>query len=840
MSNNWLVNHAINNVWCDPSIDGQYTMQLAKLSNPEGDTYGMQVSGFSILLPTDTDWYHVYQIGNMSTAYVGIPQLHDVWNRLDQVLDVHGSNIKVYGIDGRLYPNSLIWIRQLNNDNVILALSDDEKQIDLKTTTIYVSFYDGQFRNTPAYTDEYKLGSYSKLVRNQAEIENVFRQYQLEVAKRGSTQAYVNGRAVSNLTNETVEPWDYVDIIRDGIVRESYSFNVKDLLTFNSTLDKARKYLIHPNKNTTDLDFTNDYEIFIYNKLDGRYFPIHRSSTIRQLTHRDLSISVQTIQDIRLLAGWPSLDDLIIKVNIRWSGLERKLIHETTQISELYKMSDECIVNAMVGINSTIVEWQAANLEQSNYCRLMAARYYDIDKQKVTDVYGYNAVSKYISDTPIKAKAGLLTLPPLINGKVSVYEYDADGNYLGLNIINHLDNVDYTPVNVNCQLIEPLIGVTSETPPVHFDAVNFTVVDGFNYRFFKSPKKDGTPTYANYVDITDTDEYSIGEHGKVLWNLDLTKFTPAVASDASILHYTTIESMEDGIIDFQVCGVVDGDKEIPYHPYSLSLYIGQHQLLPEIDYCVQWPRIIVFSKMRLGNEANFAEIPITVRAVGLTKKYEAAKIGYVVDGLLSNNTRFDLNDVEVNRIVVAGQLKHHSDVHFREDQAVGIAGISNGTPYIVDDTIIPLRNVITYKDSIYTLKMKERELRHRLEDYLSIYIPQAPTVVHNPIANRYKTFSPIMNKIISDLYDKILVPVEDDATNLISTQQFDSIMENYLQYLSFDPIRNGVNTNYVVVEPHAYAAIITLTALQYSLIERINKRYLGNKIVLNKLLTVRG
>lgn len=839
--NNWLVCHTRDNVWCDPSNDHKVTVGLARISEPAGETYGMRVSEYSIKLPTVSEWYHVYQIGNLSASYVGIKELWDGWSRLDRVINEYGVNIKVYSADGRTYPLSLVWIRQLPNDNVILAIKNFDKQMDLQETKLFACFYDGEFRHSSGYSDSFTTTIFSDIMQNQMVLENTFRAYQNEKSKPGQVQAYVNGYAVENLDSESAEVWDYVEFVRDGIVKESHDFMIKDLTAFNSKLDAKRKYLLHPPKGCEDIEFTNDVEIFLYNGNDGRYFPIHFTYTLRQVTHHDFSIDTHVVNEILQAAGWKSSDDVKLRLNVRYSGINRELIYEHTQLRELYKMSDECIYNAMAGINSTVVEWQAATLENSLYNRIMATRYTSLNRSDSTKMYGYHAISKYIADCPLKCnKDGSFRLPPLVRGKVSVFEYTEDGRLLGVNVIDHIYESPYRAVNADCKLIEPLIGEVSDEASIYYDAKDFTLKPCVNYRFYKTPKKNGDIPYRVFEDITDTDQYSIVD-GKVVWTFDTDIFMATVVSDERILYYTHNANLVDGVIDFNVVSDQSANGfSCPYAPAALSLSIGDHQLIAEVDYHVEWPRIVIFSKERLGSEDNFSSIPVKIRAIGLGAEYKSSAPGFVIDGILSNDNRFDLRDSKVVRIVVDGKLRHRDDVIFREDTSVSMHDVTNGLPYVVDNTMVPLRNIIDREKSEYELRTIDEELEGRVEDYLSVFIPQAPTVEHNPIPRRYRLFSVLLNKIIHDLDTGILNPVEDDERNLISTAQFDTIMKPYLKWLDIDPIRLGVDTRYLVVEPHAYETPIQLSPLDFSLVERVNDRYLGNKIVLNKLLAIKG
>ena len=49
----------------------------------------------------------------------------------------------------------------------------------------------------------------------------------------------------------------------------------------------------------------------------------------------------------------------------------------------------------------------------------------------------------------------------------------------------------------------------------------------------------------------------------------------------------------------------------------------------------------------------------------------------------------------------------------------------------------------------------------------------------------------------------------------------------------------GVDLKYVEVHPHDGYDVIELSALQYSVVARVNERYLNDQVVLNNLLNIK-
>ncbi|EMW1793799.1 hypothetical protein AAEP15_004688, partial [Salmonella enterica subsp. enterica serovar Chester] len=75
-------------------------------------------------------------------------------------------------------------------------------------------------------------------------------------------------------------------------------------------------------------------------------------------------------------------------------------LYNSSHVHDLYRLTDELIIDAMIGANANVTEWQAANLEQAAFNRLAAAKLENINRDLCTDAYGYNAVTRYAADTP--------------------------------------------------------------------------------------------------------------------------------------------------------------------------------------------------------------------------------------------------------------------------------------------------------------------------------------------------------------------------------------------------------------------------------------------------------
>ena len=846
MTNGWLVNHALQNVWCQPSIDARYLVKPARLSPPEGEVYGMVVSEHSIRLPKAETWFHVFQIGNFDLSVIGVTQPWRGWAKLDNICNTFNTHIMLYNIHGRTLPLSLAYMRILDNNNVIVALERYDLQADFSSDDLFIRFYDGKFKYSADYTDDYKSYTNSKVMRSGEDIFNFVVEYQQAKAKAGYTYVFINGYAVTNITIDNVKVWDYVEYFHDGLVKEVVTFSVKSLPTFTSVLDGKRKYILHPPKKSATIDFYNDVEIFLYNGTDGRYFTTHRSESLRQLTHRDFIVPTQDLQRYATYESkWLGLDNMKLQLTIRRSGMDRPLIFEEHRIHELYKLTDAQIVGAMTGVDSLLTEWQAANLERSDYLKVMAGKYRNITNLLCTSAYGYNSISSLVAMTPQKTVLDngqyIAQLPPLLARNCTVYEYDDNGHLLGYYTTTGDATDVYRCKNAACRTIEAIEGLGSKTLDINWNAKLYQVEEGINYRFYTDTLVSGVESY-HYTDVTNTDAYAIDDNGVVDWAIDQTRRRPIVWSDKRFLAYSFVESLSDGMIKFSISHTrsdLNADFPLLFQPEKLELWMNGRSLIQNLDYFVKWPEVVICCKSYLTYDASGKVISpsITVRCRNVSAELVVPEYGFVVNGLLSNNRQFDVRDDKVVRLVVDGAVKSREELSFREDLSIAVNNGLNGKPYLIDDPTIPLRQIIT--GSTYDLRDTARDIDQRVEAYMSVRFPTPLVATENVITDKYKLVSPLLNKMVNDLLKGLLVPLEDDETNYISTQQFDTMMSNYEYLVDFDPTVLGVDLKYVEIHPHNTYEMIELTPIQYAMIERANFRYLRNSVVLNKLLRVK-
>ena len=206
-------------------------------------------------------------------------------------------------------------------------------------------------------------------------------------------------------------------------------------------------------------------------------------------------------------------------------------------------------------------------------------------------------------------------------------------------------------------------------------------------------------------------------------------------------------------------------------------------------------------------------------------------------GVLSNNNRFDIRDDKVLRIVVGGALKTREDLTFSElHSGVSITDPLNGTPYMVKDLYVPVKQFTTR--TTYELWTEAKHIDKTVSDYLSKKIPQPARPAPSALVNRYQLFSPFCCKLILDLkYGRLNIPQKPDG---YTRQDVVEICAPYEYLMKYDPVQgeNAQDARYVVIHPHSLTNTLSLPAREYQFMLQVVKHYTNDLVSLSPSVVV--
>lgn len=849
----FLINHARQHVWCAPSQDRQVQLKLARLTPINGVEDYWQVLWERIPLPSQDERYHVYQLGQRHPRLLGLLPKKGVWIPLSEHCNRNNLIVDLYSKRGISYPRTLAYLLINKDQNLLLAVKEHPRvDFNLSQESLFLRVYSNAYfssdRADPEEDYTYVGGGHVD------RVESLYlwqRDYHDRMAMKGVVYAYHNGRLVSDLSPAFITVGDMVEYVHDTTIKRVVEFKVKDLATFNSILDKKRKYLLHHGGMLNDtIEYRDDIDLWLIRReptgrWKGVYFHKNQEDAMRMVTHRDYSIPVPYVDAyVADHTDFTSADQLTVRMHVRDSGFYRPLVYEHNRIHELYKLSDEEVKAAMLGLDSTVPEWRADNLEQSMYTAIMRSDGMSIDRQMVQSAYGYNAMSVLLANTPqrvvVDPTRNYVTLPFGLRYNSTLYEYDSKG--ILLTYRTHKVGDRYYPSDVNCSYVEGIVGLGGLYMGDRYGNHTQVIPGEHNYRFYRAPIIGGRVS-DRWEDVSDTEHYTYAS-GKVVWNHDQTKWYGMIRSDAEFLTYRFDLDRRDGLLVFSILSkeLREGKeftRPLGVPPGKLELWLNGKTLIEGLDFRVRWPEVVITNKEYLveGSQS------IVVRGTGFCQtdltRHPVEDYGFIEHGLLSRNSRFDLRDDRVVKCTVRGQLVLKEDLHFSEaDDGVYHPQLKNGSPYLVDEIVVPMRGLSV--DDTYSLREKSRAVDGRVSDYLGRKIPDLEKEHPSMIPERYMVHSPFCSKIIYDLMNGLLA-TDGRLGRHYSDQDIRAWLKGYETWLDYDPTQRGleVDDRYVIIHPHNRLVELELDIYQYTFVERVIRLYLFNKVDLTRFISVR-
>ena len=832
----WLINHAEQNVWAKPGLDGQLNIKLSRVSSRNLDRTYLNVHGETVSLPTQGDFYAIYNVGYLHAkrGQLNINH-HEGWVKLSTVVNRTGAMVFVYDINGKRQPAVRVFAKRLLCDGLIFAIKADAKLLDVRNSQLYLRVYDHYIKHDSEEGNANGLTLVTQTPTDGYNLSQLIDYYNQLKLQEPSLRCFVNGIYREGLTTTNVFLKDIVEFYVDGSVKRVVRLPVSGMRNFMSTLDDTKKYLVHFPK-TDSFDFHDDIDVYLWNGQEGRYYNKHFRSSMTQLTHGDFALSAKQIEEYTVELEASNLEVLFF---IKKSGFSRELLFNDYRIHELYRLSDTEIVNVMTGLNSTLPFWRASELEKSDVNRLRTCELRDIDHKLSSDAYGYNAALYYSANTPMKTEVAedgraYAVLPALVEEESTVYEYNLAGHLNGW--WTH-QQATYICRRNDTHIVEAIPGFGGEDLNIVWGADGLLISRYQSYRFYLQKLSEGVPI-EEYIDVTgDDDIVEVDDGFKLTWNYDTERYRSVVLSDKRHLIYKETISESEGLIRVGVKHKLPSGAMVPcpFKFATLEVFLNNKPMVYGIDYLVDWPSITINNKTQLkpGSDQE-----VVVRARVPAAELVSPKTGFVVGGLLSENDHYDIKDDKVNRIVIGGSIKTQDAVKFREDEAAYVDGDLDGLPYSVDSPAMAVGDLLEGNYDERRLAALERD--QLVEDFLTIHYPRPIINPEQPLQFRYPLYSPLFNKIITDEKNGDLVIVEDDDTYKVTTKQIDDIVARYDYLLKSDPAYIGVNDWFVVVDPHWGFGTVEITALLYTVLERINSRFYNKRVDLNRYLTIRN
>lgn len=824
-----LLTHAIRNVWCSPDQDKQLILNLKRVTKVGGVKGVFAIHWQQHTLPTQNHRYHIYPIGQNSIERFNLPNDRLKWHNLASLCNIRKLQTDIYNSLGVRFNSSLCWVMVTGNNNIVLAVQIQDVTADITSGDLYVRF------RTSAYFSSDRSNHLPVHIRMQGmrvQVNNEQLQLQANYLrdrdKEGLAYIFHNGWLVDNVLPANVAIGDLIEYIYDSSVTEVVSIPLNELQTYRSSLDRNRKYLVHLPKSVDSINYRDDVDFYLRHtdangRRKGRYLHQNHISSCRMVTHRDYGISVDLIHEyIAEIPDW-TMDSVELVVHVKESGYDRELVNEHSRIRELYRLNDEEIVEALVGINSTMPEWKASELESSSYTRIMRADYMSITPAEVINAYGYNAMTKLAVNGFTPVSANNLKLPIGLMEHSTILEYDTEGLLLGW--YHHTSGEVYTARNFGCAYIEGYPGIGDESNLLVESNGTHQLNPNFGYRFYTAVHNNGE-RMSDWTDVTgDHEKYTLGENS-IEWLIDPAGLKGAYNSTANFFlkEYELTDTnkfiYELNLNDSPAFANTEGvDKG------QLLVWLNGRSLQPNLDYVEHEGYVVITNKAYMNTGAKQRVLVICLDR----PSEQIHDFGFVARDQLSLNSQYNVRDDRVVRCVVDGRVRDITKMSLEEDRpVVTLPTVVNGKPYSIRSVPVPLHGVAPF--NAYVLQSRSQAMDVRVEQFLTQRLPKQEYDLPITIVDKYVVYSPVCAKILADFrYNRVSLP--DMAMGDDAVEEF---MQRYLHLLPVDPCRLDLDSRYVTIASHRYATRVDISPKEYTMLNRVVELYLRNKVDVSK------
>lgn len=831
---------AVEKIYCAPSQDRQFSFSLARVNKPDFPVKRfITVYNVDKVLPDNTDYYHVFVLGNLNPTFLNLLKQHrdwykDVWRNAEEDMNTRNFIMQLYNEDGVVFPRAHIFYSFIDESSIVFAVRSTEslkRYFDIKSFK-YLRVYSNTYFNSAEFAAlPTKVGIQCELALVNTNVDKVALQNKIAgyEVHGGKTLVYVNGYYTDNL-NLNIPNNSYIEILYDQSILSKEKFPIGSLRTFDSTKDNKLKYLLFRDKIVDTIQYDDDNELYISTPdqlvTKGLFFYEHRDYAVRNVTDKDYSLYTSFVNNqattlSNLTTG--SISDKVIVLYTRKSNLNKPLVYSSLKLHELYKLPQDVELNVLSNMNYTITELRAETLENSDFFKLASAgKLRDITKELATSALGYNGVSYYFGNSPVALDTSdrNINVPYLYRNQSSAFEYDSQGNFTGQFVTN---GPLYT-ASANTKFVEFLKGTTPSDFGSYLapDAVH-TLRDT-EYRII-SAHFNGVTRMSNWEDITENTSVCTIVGNQLTLNEQAGKKIKVVYLDEPLVYNLELPIV-DGVLFFPLAVQEDRGTGLQNHPVdlpyrSIEVFVNGKKLNYELDFFVSLPYISICNKTYLDYTKEKQSIHIRLHGFTLDKtdinKTEIR--GFVNNGVLTRNKYYDIRDDRVFSIFVKGRLRDRRSVTYsEEDNQVRLTHPLNGMPYVMSEAFIPVKEATGLPT--LPLYQKNVQMNERLSGLFNQVFKEPDINNFNVIGDHHYLFSPTISKIIHDLLDGNI------PTTLYTTPYDDGtiiqLLDNQYKTLFLtDPIKYVKESNIVEIHPHIGNAIVNLNLFQYRFLTNV-------------------
>lgn len=834
-----ILQNAVRTAWLNPHIDMQYTYKPARLSTLKGTRRLVYNEYFQVALPDSTNYYVLYQLGQIAPRRFGFQTWVGTWQRMDK-LAIREKMIFNAHINFRMLAPDTVYVQLLPNGNFVVAVDAVRNKALLNSGyDLFIRFYSNVWLTTDAADPFEPIHVKSIKVTSSTDVSNLMVEYNAYKAKRGNVFLYWNGFYVDRLLVSDVKVGDELSFTYDPAGLGYYDVKLSDMDYFESELDKRRKYiLLAPDNGREDkIDYLDDVEVYICSKEKdasgqprsvGIYYSRNKFSDMRMLTRRDYSLDTNRIstmvyqQDERLLYR-----EAYVRVFLRDSGFDKIPPKDANLVDDLYLLDKETRSAVMSGTMSVVDQWKAVNLEKSPYSLWMGLSRHAINYENLKGVISwhglYDITQKAIFD------GNDIEMPPLMERGGCVYFFNADGTLNGSRDISLSEGKNLSvqaPIGVTKAFFIPgqraYLSADIET--------NSRVTrDPLSYYDEKRFYRIGNSDWMEAQEGIDFDYVTNGT--EVTWksfHTDSSRIKRNAGSFYSRTFKLTAEELTNILPIFE--NGTTPPSRIPMG--RLAIWVEGRRLTNSIDYHTV-PEDFTFRIHNWEYIQGKSEVEVHVLYYGLPDKHDSTKMGFVQHRLLNYDNVFDMAPYRNKDIYVDGKRYNSDELDFSEIRRGNMPdAVREGAVYTIQNVIGAASTKLL--EGLTETRAKNLEDEQYISDFLSDYYPEEEIPGPVIINKKHHVVSTLLHRLIVDIKSNVLII----SNREMSPVAVDFILKPYRHLIDVDVCQLDIDWDYINVRAHALAGVVPISSNAVSFLQQVNEMYLHNRVVLNYYVSI--
>tara|TARA_B100001057_G_scaffold463613_1_gene517788 strand:+ start:29727 stop:32255 length:2529 start_codon:yes stop_codon:yes gene_type:complete len=834
----FLQQHAIRNVWCTPEQDRQAILKPVRYGKVRG-VYERIVLGWDELQTPTRDNYIVYQIGHYPPALFGLKGVTNTWLPLAGLSSESKCTINIYNTKGLLLPLHEVFIIQLDNKTVLLAIRES-KYVDMVNEDIYFHHYTNAYWASQRSSEEldFWVEGITRISSNEQAVLTLYNKWHAAKLYGKKPQLIHNGVLVESLPPANILVGDTLEVRVDDSIEEVIDISLDSLYYAYSNLDNARKYVVDLGVAET-IRYHDDIEIRICKKnadglvTKGLLLNRNKPENVRMLASATYSVNVDQVEYIRQEL---ELGEAFIRLTVRESGYKRPLIFENNRLHELNKLPEEQRYNIITGKVTSCSLWDITSLERSAYPKVM--RLPKIDSAVTIDLYrcyGYNSIAYYSADNqqPVFNTGGIQRIvAPEAYRKGTMVEYDKDDNVLAIKRIRD-DGLGYSERET--ALVEFFEDEFVEDCP---DYYNTELVPSGHREYRLYHRLNGTQ---DWVDITKSVSFTDQKDGFLRHNYSSPNHEWVVRHSGWAWSKTFVLPLRQGVGEVSLVDA-NGTMELPFR--RIIVRLNGKELVQGIDYEINRQSIWISSTTHLKAEGDNEVFIVAYDfpddgGEGYVDWGRPEHVGWVDHGMINVGNGYDLHSGLLYRANVDNKHLQRSYVE-RHEEYRGVNGsLRNGAPYSISMVRPRLQAIGIPPSAEKSLRSDALSRDKIVRDYLTLHAPIPPFTNVSPIPYRHQMYSIFCARILDDAITGVLhIPDYRILDSKIKT-----MVKQYEYLLKFDIAKTGldgaVESGLVSARPHASGTLIEVPQKVYSFMDRVSLLYLNGRVDMTGHLTIK-